>query len=391
MRKKLWISLLLFIFIAGGALWYYKNASSFPQAPMGMPVPEVTTVTLKSEDIDFTKDFPGRVSAYRIAEIRPQVTGIITQRLFKEGSFVLKGQQLYQIDPAPYRAVSQAAEADLLKAQANLTSVQAKATRYGTLNKIGGISKQEYDDVTATLAQAKADIAIANAKIKTAKIDLDYTKLFSPISGRVGKSFVTEGALVTKDQSTPLALIQQLDKVYVDVTQSSTDFLTLRKDLSQNNVTEDAKSVTLLLRGDAEIYSQKGVLQFSDVTVDPSTETVQMRIVFPNPNYELLAGLFVKARLSQKTQDNALLVPQQSIMRNPNGDVTVWLVSKNNKAILKTIKISEAIGDKYLVREGLKSGDRVVLEGIQKIQPNANVKPIEFGTKPTSQPQSQSH
>lgn len=379
MTKKLWGSTLVCAAaVAGGMLWntQYQPAIA-QQAPPQMPAVEVSVVTIAPEPLTLSKDLPGRTSAFRVAEIRPQVTGIITKRLFEEGSNVTEGQQLYQIDPAPYQAAYDSANADLMKAQANVKSVQAKTARYAELVKIGGVSKQDYDDVKASLDQSKADVAIATAALATAKINLDYTKVFSPISGRIGKSMVTEGALVTANQAGALATVQQFDKIYVDVTQSSSELMQLRRQFSEAGSNAAKPTARLMLNGENEIYGETGELQFSDVTVDQSTGTVQLRILFPNPNHEILPGLFVHARLDQAKDNAAILVPQQAVNRNPDGSVAVWVVGEGDKAAIRPIKITQAIGDKWLVTDGLNAGDRVVVEGVMKIQPGATVKPVE--------------
>lgn len=405
--KKL-IVVLVLLALAGGGYYYWKTkmhaASPAQGAAAGagpggaMPPQEVGIVTIAPQAINFTKDLPGRTSPYKIAEIRPQVSGIITKRLFEEGSEVTEGQQLYQIDPASYQAAYNSANADVMKANASLKSAQAAFTRNAELVKVGAVSKQTFDDQQASLDQAKADVAIARAALATAKINVDYTKVFSPIKGRVGKSLVTEGALVTAGQANALATVQQLDPIYVDVTQSSSELMALRRQLGANDDTGSKTPVTLLLEGDAKIYDQKGELQFSDVTVDPTTGTVQLRILFPNPQHELLPGLFVRARIEQARDDNAIVVSQKAISRKADGTVTVWLVGDGDKIALQPITVSQTVGDQWLVTGGLKAGDRVVVEGIQKVAPDAVVKPVEIQTSaqqpdaalPAAQPPAQS-
>src|SRR3989338_150353 len=280
-------------------------ASSAQAAASGArPPAEVSVVTIKQQSINFTKDLPGRTSSFKIAEIRPQVNGIITKRLYTEGSVVTEGQQLYQIDPATYEAALNSSRANLMKAEATLKAAQAQFNRVKELVKIDAMSKQEFDNASATLDQGKADVAIAKAALATSQINLDYTKVFSPISGRIGKSFVTEGALVTANQTTPLATVQQLDPIYVDVTQSSNELMDLRRQLESAEKTP----VTLLLDGGTKVYEEKGELQFSDITVDQTTGSVQLRVLFPNPKQELLPGLFVHARIEQARDESAILV-----------------------------------------------------------------------------------
>lgn len=377
--KKLMICVAVLALAGGGFYFWHSSAGAegtekeAAAAPASMPPTEVSIVTIAAQTVNFTKDLPGRTSAYRVAEIRPQVSGIIVKRLFEEGSAVTEGQQLYQIDPASYQAAFDSANADLMKAKAGVKAANSKYERNSVLVKSGYASKQTIDDLKASLDQARADVAIAEAAVAAAKINLDYTKVLSPIAGRIGKSLVTEGALVTAGQASALATVQQLDPVYVDVTQSSTELMELRRQLNSPEKTP----VTLLLEGSAHVYGHKGELQFSDVTVDPTTGSVQLRVLFPNPDQELLPGLFVRARVEQARADGAILVPQKSITRNADGSVTVWLVGEGDKAAVHPVKISQVVGDNWLVTEGLKSGDRVIVEGTQKVAPGAVVKPVE--------------
>lgn len=377
--KKFVICLVVLALVGGGYYFWQssnaaaenKEASAAAAAP---PPTEVGIVTLTAQTVNFTKDLPGRITPYKIAEIRPQVSGIITKRLFEEGSAVTEGQQLYQIDPASYQASYDAANADLMKANASMKAAKSKYDRNAVLVKSGYASKQTIDDLKAALDQSLADIAIAKAALTTAKINLDYTKVFSPISGRIGKSLVTEGALVTANQVAALATVQQLDPMYVDVTQSSTELMELRRQLNSAEKTP----VTLLLDGDSQVYDQKGELQFSDVTVDQTTGSVQLRVLFPNPQQVLLPGLFVRARIEQAKVDGAILVPQKAISRNADGTVTVWLVGEGDKVSAQPIEVSQVVGDQWLATKGLKAGDRVIVEGTQKVSPDAVVKPVEI-------------
>lgn len=354
------------------------------------PAPEVTTVTITPQAVSLTSELPGRVSAFRMAEVRPQVSGIVQKRLFQEGGDVKAGQQLYQIDPAPYQAAVDSAKAALDKAQANLKSVQAKAARYQDLVKISAVSHQDYDDIVASQEQSRADVTSARAALDTAKINLDYTRVFSPISGRIGKSSVTEGALVTANQTTALATVQQLDPVYVDITQSSAQLIQLKRDIAQGRVAQAAgqqdkagaaaqAAVSLKLEGDSQTYAHKGLLQFSDVTVDESTGAVQLRALFPNPEGDLLPGLFVRATVEQGVRDNALVVPQQAVMRSADGSASVWVVNPDNTVMPRPVKTVQAIGDKWLISEGLQGGEQVVIEGVMKIRPGASVRPSPVG------------
>ncbi len=350
-------------------------------APAGAPAVEVGVVTLQAQNVDLTTALPGRVSAFQASDIRPQVNGIILERLFEEGSFVQAGQQLYQIDPAIYQANLATAEAQLKRAEASLTSLKALAQRYRKLIKENAVSKQEVDDAVAAEAQGEADVAIARAARDTAQINLDYTKVLSPISGRIGKSSVTPGALVTANQAEPLALVQQLDPLYVDLTQSSADMMRLRQRIEDGQVSgsADEAKVELILDNIDQVYGHAGVLKFSDVTVDQATGNVQLRAVFPNPEAKLLPGLFVRARVHQGTLSNVLLVPQQSVTRNPDGQAMAWIVDENNKAKSVPVKTAQAIGSKWIVTDGVRAGDRVIVEGVIKVAPDATVRPIDIG------------
>lgn len=382
--KKAAIAVVVLVILIGAAsfwLWPRNHAGAAPGGG-AMPPPAVTVHTVKTESIALTQDLPGRTQAFKVAEIRPQVTGIIIDRLFEEGSDVTEGQQLYQIDPAPYQAAYDSAAADLQKAEANTKSTEAKEARYQKLVKIGGVSKQEYDDMVATLAQSKADVAIATAALATAKINLDYTKVFSPINGRIGKSAVTEGALVTAGQSAPLATVQQLDKIYVDLTQSAADLRKMRRSADSNTIT----TATLIIEGETEPYAEEGTVQFADVTVDAGTGTVQLRALFDNPRLELLPGLFVKARIAYDNRADAILVPQQAVARNPDGSTTVFTVDAESKVAVTPVTLGQAVGNRWLIESGLTAGDRVIVEGTMKVGPGAPVNPAEQGAPAPEQP-----
>lgn len=361
------------------------KANGAPQA--GAPAAEVGIVVLKAQDVALTTELPGRASAFQSADIRPQVSGIILDRLFEEGSFVKEGQQLYQIDPAIYKANLATAEAQLKRAEASLKSLSALSERYGRLIGENAVSRQEVDDAVAAAAQGEAEVAIARAARDTARINVDYTKVFSPISGRIGKSSVTPGALVTANQAEPLALVQQIDPLYIDVTQSSADLMRLRQRIEQGQVAGDANEakVELIVDELGQIYEHEGVLKFSDVTVDPATGNVQIRALFPNPDHKLLPGLFVRARIHQGVLTNVLLVPQQAVTRTPDGRAMAWIVDQNDKAQSVPVTISQAIKDKWVVSEGLKPGDRVIVEGAIKIAPDAPVKPVDIEKQPASE------
>ncbi|AEJ07182.1 multidrug/solvent RND membrane fusion protein [Stutzerimonas stutzeri] len=330
-------------------------------APPAQQKPTVGVVTLQAEPFAVTTDLPGRTRAYRIAEVRPQVNGIIQKRLFTEGSDVKAGQQLYQIDASVY-------EATLKSAQASLASSKSLADRYADLVKDQAVSKQAYDEARAASLQAEAEL-------ERARIDVRYTKVLAPISGRIGRSAVTEGALVSNGQAQELATIQQLDPIYVDVTQPARDLLALRRDLAEGRLQkagENAAKVTLMLE-DGSDYGHEGKLEFSEVTVDPGTGSVTLRAVFPNPDKVLLPGMFVHAQLVAGMKSEAILVPQQGVTRNAKGEPTAMVVNAENKVELRQIKTERAVGNRWLVGDGLQPGDRVITEGLQFIQPGIEV------------------
>ncbi|EDS3508141.1 multidrug efflux RND transporter periplasmic adaptor subunit AcrA [Salmonella enterica] len=345
----------------------------------GQQMPEVGVVTLKTEPLQITTELPGRTVAYRIAEVRPQVSGIILKRNFVEGSDIEAGVSLYQIDPATYQATYDSAKGDLAKAQAAANIAELTVKRYQKLLGTQYISKQEYDQALADAQQATASVVAAKAAVETARINLAYTKVTSPISGRIGKSSVTEGALVQNGQASALATVQQLDPIYVDVTQSSNDFLRLKQELANGSLKqENGKAKVDLVTSDGIKFPQSGTLEFSDVTVDQTTGSITLRAIFPNPDHTLLPGMFVRARLQEGTKPTALLVPQQGVTRTPRGDATVLVVGADNKVETRQIVASQAIGDKWLVTDGLKAGDRVVVSGLQKVRPGAQVKVQEI-------------
>lgn len=334
----------------------------------------VTVTTVEPRDLPLATELSGRAVPYRVAEVRPQVSGIVLKRLFEEGGTVEAGQQLYQIDPATYQAAAQSAEADLAKARANLKSVEAKAARYADLVKINAVSRQDYDDVVATLDQAKAQIMVAQAAVQTARINLDFTKVYAPIAGRIGKSSVTEGALVTANQTSAMATITQLDPIFVDLNQSSAELAHMRRLAAAGNA-PDAPAVVRLLSDDGGVQPAAGRLKFTDVTVDPSTGMVQLRAEFANPRHELLPGQFVRARVEQGTLKQALLIPQPALARNPDGSTIVWVVGADNTVQPRPVQVGGAVGGEWRIDGGLNPGERVVVTGLQKIQPGAPVAP----------------
>ena len=349
-------------------------------APAGAAaLPVVTVMTVRPGPVTRTTELPGRTVPYLIAEIRPQVTGIIKSRKFIEGSEVEAGQLLYQIDPSGYQAAYDGARASLSRAEAQLQSARLKAERQAELVKINAVSKEAHDDAQAALKQALADVASARAALDKARIDLEYTRLTAPISGRIGRSMVTPGALVTANQAEALATIQQLDPIYVDLTQSSADHLRLKRAVDAGRLQRsdaDGVPVRLVLEDGSE-YPVEGRLAFSEVTVDEGTGSVTLRAVIPNPNGDLLPGMYVRARLAQGVDDSAILVPHAAVTRDARGEALVMVVNAEGKVEPRTIRTAESRGSAWVVTEGLAAGDRVIVKGLQKVRPGATVKAEE--------------
>jgi membrane fusion protein (multidrug efflux system) len=353
------------------------------QAPPPSGPVEVNTVTVHPERVVLTTELPGRTAAYLIAEIRPQVNGIIRQRLFEEGSDVKAGSLLYQIDPAPYEAAYEQAKAALAVAEANLPPVRLRAERLKGLVEIHAVGQQDYDDAAAALLRAEASVASARAAVESARINLGYTPIRAPISGRIGRSAVTVGALVTAYQPTELAVIQKLDPIYVDVTQASADLLRLRRDMASGELksTGSHRKVKLLLE-DGTPYAHEGKLQFRDVTVDSTTGSVVLRVVFPNPEHVLLPGMFVRAIVEEGVNEKAILAPQQGVTRDAKGNATALVVGPESKVEERALTLDRAIDDRWLVTAGLADGDQVIVEGLQRIRPGVPVKAIPFVAGP---------
>ncbi|HBK3302775.1 efflux RND transporter periplasmic adaptor subunit [Citrobacter koseri] len=337
--------------------------------------PQVTVHVVESAPLAVTTELPGRTTPFRIAEVRPQVSGIVLKRNFTEGSDIEAGQSLYQIDPATYQADYDSAKGELAKSEAAAAIAHLTVKRYVPLVGTKYISQQEYDQAIADARQADAAVIAAKAAVESARINLAYTKVTSPISGRIGKSSVTEGALVTNGQATELATVQQLDPIYVDVTQSSSDFMRLRQSVEQGSLHKDNTSSNVeLVMENGQAYSLKGTLQFSDVTVDESTGSITLRAVFPNPQHTLLPGMFVRARIDEGIQPNAILVPQQGVTRTPRGDAMVMIVNDKDQVEARDVIATQAIGDKWLISKGLQPGDKVIVSGLQKARPGEQVK-----------------
>ncbi len=348
--------------------------------PTAPPATEVGVVTMRTQPVALTAELNGRTSAFLVADVRPQVSGIIQKRLFQEGALVRRGQALYQIDPATYRASLASAQAGLAQANAALGSARLKADRYKDLVAINAVSRQDNDDAQAVFKQAEANVAAQAAAVQQARISLGYTRVLAPISGRVGKSTVTPGALVTADQAAALATVQDLNQIYVDVTQSAADLIKLKRDLAQGQLGRSGAADVSLILDDGSTYPITGRLQFSDVTVDPGTGSVGLRAIFPNPNGVLLPGLYVRARLSKAIAPAAILAPQAAVSRDAGGQATVLVVGPGDKVESRVIVVSQTVGDNWLVTAGLKAGERVIVEGLQKVRPGAPVKPVQVAS-----------
>ena len=373
--KKVLIIVAITLILATGAWFFWfpeqamdrqANVSAGPQ----MPPPAVAVLKTQLQTISLSHQLPGRISPYRQSQVRPQVDGIVTERLFEEGADVKKGQQLYQIDDARYRAALSSAKADLKSAQANVKTVEARSKRYEALVKIQAVSQQEYDDVNAQLDQANAEIAVAQAAVDLAQVNLGYTKVYAPISGRISRSLVTEGALVTANQSQHLATITQLDPVYIDMQLSGSEAVNIRNRLIQKT---EPTAVHLLHSNTKEKeLSREGTLKFSEVTVDQSTGSITLRALMPNEDSVLLPGLFVRATIDLG-QEDVLLVPQRATTRTPDGSLTVWVVDENSNANPQTITVEQAYKDSWIVTGGLNAGTSIIVEGYQKLAPNTTV------------------
>jgi membrane fusion protein (multidrug efflux system) len=349
-------------------------------APQAAP-PAVTVISVASESVPAIIELPGRTAPFLVSEVRPQVSGIIQDRVFKEGSDVKAGQLLYQIDPAIYQAAHDSAKANLAKALATVGSEKLKAERYAELVKIEAVSKQANDEAAASLKQAEAEVAAAQAALERTRIDLAYTKVVSPISGRIGRSTITPGALVTANQAEALATVQQLNPIYVDVTQSSAELLQIQRNLEQGKlqkVSDNAVAVQLALE-DGSVYEQEGTLAFSEVSVDPGTGSVTLRAVFPNDKGLLLPGMYVRARMTQGVNNDAILVPHAAVSFDPRGNPTVMVVNAENQVEARIVKTAQSIQDKWVVIEGLAAGERVIVEGLQKARPGTVVDAQEAG------------
>ncbi|MCW3700606.1 efflux RND transporter periplasmic adaptor subunit [Burkholderia cenocepacia] len=357
-----------------------KESAPPPQTP------EVGVVTVQPQSVPVFTDLPGRTSAFLVAQVRARVDGIVLRREFTEGTDVKAGQRLYKIDPAPYIAALNSAKATLAKAQANLVTQNALVARYKVLVAANAVSKQDYDNAVATQGQAAADVAAGKAAVDTAQINLGYTDVVSPITGRVGISQVTPGAYVQASQATLMSTVQQLDPVYVDLTQSSLEGLKLRQDVQSGRLKTTgpgAAKVSLILE-DGKTYSEPGKLQFSDVTVDQTTGSVTIRAVFPNPNRVLLPGMFVRARIEEGVNENAFLVPQIGVTHDQKGQAIAMVVNASNKVEPRPLKTTGMQGQNWIVEGGLQAGDHVIVQGVDKVRPGATVKTVPAQLAPAA-------
>ena len=361
-----------------------KPSGAANAAPAPPPPAQVTVVTLRHQAAPVTTVLPGRTTAYRVAEVRPQVGGVLRERLFTEGEEASAGEPLFRIDPAPFQAALETAEASLARAEASAHSAELTVNRYRPLVRARAVSQQDLDLAEAALRQAQADVASAQAAVDTARINLGYTVVNSPIAGRTGRSSVTVGALVTASQSAPLVTVTQLDPIHVDMTQPSAALLRQRRDVADGVLRRDAadRAAAVLILEDGTEYARRGEIQFSEVIVDQGTGSVTLRAVFPNPDGLLMPGMFVRARVEEGTIDQALLVPQQAVMRTPRGEPMAYVVNGEGVVEQRVLKTSRAIGTDWLVTDGLAAGDRVVTEGVLRIRPGARVEASEAPARP---------
>ena len=351
-----------------------------PQGPQHGPG-QVTVVTLKTESVTLSRELPGRTSAYQVAEVRPQVSGIIARRLFTEGAEVKAGQPLYQIEDATYRAAAASAQAQVERASANAEQARLAARRIGELARINAVSAQENENAQAALKTAEADLAAARASLQQANVTLGYARITSPINGRIGKSSVTQGALVTANQADALAVVNQLDPIYVDLTQSAGELVQLRRDMAAGKLQANSQMPVSILLEDGSTFDHSGVLEFSEVSVDPATGSFGLRVKVDNPDGLLMPGMYVRASIGSGTRDQALLVPMQGVQRDPKGNTSAMVVDAEGKVAVRPIQVSQAVGDKWLVEGGLAAGDKVIVEGLQKIAPGMPVNATEKGAE----------
>lgn len=382
------IAFLLLVLFGLAACGEKKAPAAAGPGGAARPPTEVSVVTIAPERLALSTELPGRIEATRVAQVRARVAGVVLQRAFREGSDVKAGELLFRIDPAPFQATFNSARAALAKAEANLAQANLKAGRYKPLVETSAISKQEYDDVLTAQKQTAADVAAFTAAQETARLNLAYATVTAPISGRIGRALVTEGALVGQGEATPLAVIQQLDPIYVTLTQSSTEVLRLRKALESGQLKSAGQGQARLnlLTEDGQAYPHAGKLLFADLSVDESSGAISMRAEFPNPDRSLLPGMYVRARLEQAVNEQAIAVPQQAIIRGTDG-ASVMLVGADGKVSSQPVETGAAQDGKWIVNKGLKAGDQVIVEGLQKVKPGASVKPMPWSAAAPAQPQ----
>ncbi|MDB5913954.1 MAG: putative periplasmic linker protein, partial [Ramlibacter sp.] len=370
-----WSFLSLFIALLAAC----GKGGSAPAAAAAPPPPEVGVVTASTGDVGLVTELPGRLEAARIAQVRARAAGIVLQRVFREGSDVKAGQVLYRIDAAPYAAQQASAQASLARAEANLANASALARRYAPLVEANAISKQDYANAVAAEKQAQADVAVARAGLRTSEITLGYASVTAPISGRIGRSLVTEGALVGQGEATPLAVIQQINPLFVNFTQSATEVMNLRRALEQGRLKRagnEGAQVRVLLE-DGTAHPQPGKLLFADLTVDANTGQVTLRAEVPNPNFMLLPGMYVRVQIEQAKASNAMLLPQQAVTRSPQGD-TVMIVAANGQVSPRPVKVGGSQNGQWVILSGLAAGEQVMVDGFQKVRPGAPVKPVPW-------------
>ena len=354
-----------------------------PNAPGQMPPPEVSVLTIAPERIGLTTELPGRLEATRVAQVRARVPGVVLHKVFREGSDVKAGEVLLRIDPAQFQATLNSAQAALEKAEANLAQANLKVQRYRPLAETSAISKQEYDDVFTAQQQTSADLAASKAAVDTARLNLGYATVTAPISGRIGRALVTEGALVGQGEATLMAMVQQIDPIFVNITQSSTELMRLKQALANGQLKSagQGQAKVTLVTEDGHVYAHAGKLLFSDLTVDEGSGAILMRAEFPNPEHDLLPGMYVRARLEQAVNDNAITVPQQAVVRGTDG-ASVLLVGPDGKVSAQPVTADAVQDGKWIISKGLKAGDRVIVEGLQKTKPGATVNPMPWQAKP---------
>ncbi len=378
--KKILVSVVAVAVIGLGYLaWHKPSQANQPAPAAARPAPEVAVVTMREREVRLTSELPGRTAVYQVAEIRPQVGGIIQKRAFTEGAEVKAGDLLYRIDPSTYEVAVARAAAAVAKAKAELEPARLKAVRYAELIRTKAVSQQDHDEVQAALALARANVASAQAELEAARIDLGRTSVVSPISGRIGRASITPGALVTANQATALATVQQLDPIYVDLTQSNVEMLRLKRALESGSIQSAGESSTRvrLMLEDGTAYAHEGTLQLAEASVDQGTGSVTLRAVFPNPKRDLLPGMYVRAMVEEGVMANALLIPQQAVTRSAQGQAQALVVDDQNTLALRKLELAQAVGGEWIVRQGLAAGDRVVVEGLQRAKPGSQVRVVQ--------------